>query len=291
MDAVREIFGGDLRDVSLSSLLQLARAEAVSGWIRFQPEGEVGLQSGRVISARCASLSGSDALRELLFRDHGRFVVIRGQPQVVDHIEDVTHVVMDAYRLRDEWARIANLALRCPPSRPWRPTGGPVDSVVAELDGQRPLADIVAAGQPVVTPVVDALITALNAGQLERVRAVPTHQPQSWPPPTPPAIPTSRAAVTVPSLPMRTPAPLSAPSPAPPPPDHPPVAHIPVHPPTPESFYELMDRARSHVRSEDYAAAEAALRRALELRPGDRVARQNLRALTRRRGVCDEPDA
>ncbi|HEY8376189.1 MAG TPA: hypothetical protein VIK91_06855 [Nannocystis sp.] len=149
---------------------------------------------------------------------------------------------MDAYRLRDEWARLANLVLRCPRNRPWQPTGGPVDEVVAGLDGFSTLADVVAARLQFITPVVDPLIAALNEGRLERVPAG--------------------------AAPVR-----SAPG----------IAR--------EDFYELMDRARSHLRSEDYAGAEALLRRALELRPGDRVARQNLRALSRRRGIGHEPGA
>ncbi|MCA9660196.1 MAG: DUF4388 domain-containing protein [Myxococcales bacterium] len=44
-------------------------------------------------------------------------------------------------------------------------------------------------------------------------------------------------------------------------------------------FFTLIDRARDHVRAGDLDSAEVALHRALSLRPGDRLARQNLRRL------------
>ena len=44
-------------------------------------------------------------------------------------------------------------------------------------------------------------------------------------------------------------------------------------------FFTLIDRARDHVRAGDLDSAEVALHLALSLRPGDRLARQNLRRL------------
>lgn len=108
----REIFGGDLRDVSSNSLLLLAHAEAVSGWIRVEPRGAVGLVGGRVVDARSGPRSGVPARREPLFHDAGRFTVVRGEPSGTCIVEDTTAVVMDAYRLRDEWARISSAVLR-----------------------------------------------------------------------------------------------------------------------------------------------------------------------------------
>lgn len=48
-------------------------------------------------------------------------------------------------------------------------------------------------------------------------------------------------------------------------------------------YFELVDRARDLLRTAEFDAAELLLRRALELRPGDRVARQNLQVLAKRR--------
>ncbi|HEY8377277.1 MAG TPA: tetratricopeptide repeat protein, partial [Nannocystis sp.] len=60
-------------------------------------------------------------------------------------------------------------------------------------------------------------------------------------------------------------------------------------PPAPLDFDTLLERARAHVRAGELDAAEALLRRALELRPGDRVAAQNLRVVLRRREAASDP--
>lgn len=285
----KQILGGDLRDVSLSSLLQLARAEGVSGWIRVVGLGEVGLLDGRVVGAQCGVLVGLAALRELLFHDAGRFAVIRGEPAGADIVDDVLPVVMDAYRLRDEWARVANAVLRRAPERPWRPTGGAFDAVVQALDGVSSLADLLARQEGVViTPLIEALLAALNDGVVERVRGA--GQPASTAPPS------------VPPWPLRSPRSVVPPPPVPLPPAASTAAHPAVvattagataatgpanstrEPPAAGDFFELMDRGHTLMRGEHFEAAEEVLRRALELRPGDRVVLQNLRALARRRG-------
>lgn len=274
----REIFGGDLRDVSLNSLLLLARAEAVRGWIRIAPRGEVSLVDGRVVGARCGPLTGADALRELLFHDVGHFALVRGEPSSPCIIEDTTAVVMDAYRLRDEWARLSTAVLRPSSTRAWRPTGGPLDAVVHALDGQRTLADAVAAQDGAVTPYIDPVLAALNDGLIERVRA-PRESSQR----------TDAAGLATPPAPR-----ITSPSPWTPAraagPSHTPPQAVSAQTPAATQstddvdFFELIDRGRAQMRASDYDAAERSLRRALELRPGDRVVMQNLRALAQRRG-------
>ena len=54
--------------------------------------------------------------------------------------------------------------------------------------------------------------------------------------------------------------------------------------------YQLQDLARELLRAAEFAAAEAVLRRALVVRPGDRVVEQNLRVLARRRALRSEGD-
>lgn len=301
----KQIFGGDLRDVSLSSLLQLARAEAVSGWIRVTPRGEVSLIAGKVVGAACGPLHGVAALRELLFLDAGHFVVVRGEPSGTCIVEDTTAVVMDAYRLRDEWARISAAVLRRVPSRPWTPTGGPLDFVIAAIDGQRTIAAVVAQQGGVVTPFVDALIAAMTDGLFERVRA-PREHDRAAAPPAPPAIPPPPAApslspLTAPRVataPLRTSSPPHASGSSRDTPPTVPAQPAPAPAPAPiasaqstedADFFELIDRGRAQMRAAEFDAAERTLRRALELRPGDRVALQNLRALAQRRGATVEP--
>ncbi len=230
--APREILSGDLSDISLTSLLQLAQYEAISGWLRVTRRGEITLHKGQVLDASCGRLTGLEALRELLFHRGDRFSLLRGEPKSQRTIENVTFAVMDAYRLRDEWTRLAGVVLRPGNDQPWRPTGGLLDTIAVHLDGRSTVAEATAAANAngCTTLVLDALLDAINLGLLVRIAA--------------PA-----ARIVEPNL----------------------------------SFFELIDRARVLMRSNNDEAAEHLLRRALELRPDDRVAAQNLRALTQRR--------
>jgi len=231
-----EILSGDLRDISLSSLLQLAQYEGASGWLRVARRGEIALRRGHVLDARCGALGGIEALRELLFHRGGRFSLLRGEPDCPPAVDNVTFAVMDAYRLRDEWTRLADVVLAPASALPWRPTGGLLDSVVVHFDGQRSVADALAAAPDApscTTLLLDALLDALRLGLLRRVTA--------------PVQPASEPEL---------------------------------------DFYELIDRARALMRGANDEAAERLLRRALALRPDDRVAQQNLRALSQRRACA-----
>ncbi|MBK9756276.1 MAG: response regulator [Nannocystis sp.] len=53
-------------------------------------------------------------------------------------------------------------------------------------------------------------------------------------------------------------------------------------------YFELVDHARDLLRVAEFDVAERLLRRALQLRPGDRVVQQNLRVLAKRRGSRPE---
>ncbi len=225
-----EILAGDLSDISLTSLLQLAQYEAISGWLCIARRGEISLSKGHVLDATCGALTGLEALRELVFHRGGRFSLLRGEPKGSRAIENVTFAVMDAYRLRDEWTRIAGVVLRPAGGETWRPTGGLLDTFIVNFDGRRTVAETVAGATGCATLLLDALLDAINLGLLVRVAA-----------PTAPAI--------EPDL----------------------------------NFYELIDRAQALMRRGNYETAEQHLQRALALRPDDRVAQQNLRALTQRR--------
>jgi len=224
-----EILGGDLGDISLTSMLQLAQYEAISGWLCVARRGEIVLGKGQVLDARCGPLTGVEALRELLFHRGGRFSLLRGEPTGARVIENVTFAVMDAYRLRDEWTRIAGLVLRPAGGQMWRPTGGLLDTFVVHFDGQRTVGEAVTVTAGCTTLMLDALLDALHLGLLVRVAA-----------------PAARSD-------------------------------------EPLDFYELIDRAQTLMRGGNYETAERHLQRALALRPDDRVAQQNLRALSQRR--------
>ena len=223
-----EILGGDLFEVSLTSLLYLAQFEALTGWLLVGTRGVITLHKGQPGLICALSLRGADALRELLFHRGGRFSLIRGTPETSeDGLTNLTAVMMDAYRLRDEWTRLSPLVLR--PAGAWQPEG-PLAAVVERLDGRRSLAEAVRELEAPLTPMLDPLLQALARGLLVRIGGA------------------------------RPAAPVEA----------------------SDDFFGLLDRARELTRRGELEAACAALRRALNLRPDDRVAQQNLRTLEQR---------
>lgn len=166
-----EILSGDLSDISLSALLQLAQNEGISGWIEVRRRGAIALRQGHVLDATCGPLVGVEALRELLFHRGGRFSLVRGEPEGPCRIENVTFAMMDAYRLRDEWVRISGAVLVPAYERPWTPSGGQLDQVVGHLDGVRTVAEAVALTSCSATLLLDGLLDALSLGLLRRVTA------------------------------------------------------------------------------------------------------------------------
>ncbi len=170
-----EILGGDLFEIGLTSLLYLAHFETLTGWLVVGTRGIVTLHRGQPGFTRAGSLRGVEALRELLFHRGGRFSLIRGAPELAEQpLDNTTAVMMDAYRLRDEWTRIAPLVLRL--ARPWHATG-PLAATLARLDGRRTLADAARDSDGPLTPQIDPLVQALANGQLERAGSPPAPAP------------------------------------------------------------------------------------------------------------------
>lgn len=170
-----EILQGDLFDVGLAALLQLAQYESLSGWLEVARRGVITLHKGQATGARCGELRGLYALRELLFHRGGRFSLRRGatEPAPGGVVENVTFALMDAYRMRDEFARVSDCTFRPASARPWPAGDAPLDRVVARCDGRRTLAQALqAAGEP-WTPVIDPLLHAIAEGRLERADVIP----------------------------------------------------------------------------------------------------------------------
>jgi len=185
-----EILDGDLLEISLASLLFLVQYEAINGWLTVGARGLVTMTKGHISSARCGALRGHDALRELLFHRGGRFSIVRGELTGVEGppVTNPTLAMMDAYRLRDEWTRLAPQILRVPAARPWRATGNPLDFIITHLDGRRSVAEALRAQDVAQSPLIDPLIEALATGQLERSHSHSNHASSSAAPtPTPAA--------------------------------------------------------------------------------------------------------
>lgn len=242
----REVLCGDLTQVGLANVLQVAQQERISGWVRAVGRGTITLVHGDVVDARCGGSSAGDALRELLFADHGRFLVVAGEPEPAPPMAGFVLAVIDGCRLREEWERLGPAVLSPIDGASWRPTGGAVDVVMRGLDGRRTLEAIVEECGLTPPQVVDGILEALEFGLVSICGKG--------------ARPPARDEASVEAVDAVEPgAPLM-------------------------DFHECLDRGRDALRRRDFAGAEALFERALALRPGDRIAQQNLRRLAEIRG-------
>ena len=165
-----EILAGDLFEISLASLLFLVQYEAINGWLTVARRGVITLNKGHIAAVRCGSLRGHDGLRELLFHRGGHFTIVRGELVASEGpaVNNPTFAMMDAYRLRDEWNRLAPQVLRVPAARPWQATSSPLAATVAQFDGRRSVAEALRSQDGALSPLIDPLLEALAAGLLER---------------------------------------------------------------------------------------------------------------------------
>lgn len=241
----REVLCGDLKQVALANVLQVAQQERISGWVRAVGRGTITLVHGDVVDARCGGSSARDALRELLFADRGRFLVVAGEPEPAPPMAGFVLAVIDGCRLREEWERLGPAVLSPIDGASWRPTGSAVDAVMLGLDGRRTLEAIVEECGLTPPQIVDGILEALEFGLVsicEEARA--------------PARDEARAEA---------------------------AECFGAEAPTVD-VDECLERGRDALRRRDFAGAEAFFERALALRPDDRIAQQNLRRLAAIRG-------
>lgn len=254
----REILRGDLSGFGLIALLQIAEIERIDGWIHVSG-GSIALAAGTVVGASFGAFSGVDALRELLFAAAGRFSMVRGEVTGRDAIADITAEAMESCRRRDEWSRMAAKTLRRSDKGRARPVEGPVGALLSELDGVRTLAEALQRARVTPTQVIDAVVAAVARGELAEIRNVERHtivddddeatERRGPPGGVAGAVVEARDEARDVE-----------------------VADAP-------DFDALMAQSRDARRGGDLEVAEALVRRALALAPGDRVALQNLRRI------------
>lgn len=165
-----EILNGELSEVSLVALLQLCQWERISGWVHVDRRGTITLSEGAAVAATCGALTQVLALRELLFHRGGTFSLHRGEVPTRAPLESVICVAMDAYRLRDEWQRIAHIHLRPAGGRPWTPRGADFDAIVARLQRGATLEEAVTESDAPWTTALEEALEAIAGGHLERVK-------------------------------------------------------------------------------------------------------------------------
>jgi hypothetical protein len=239
---VPEALRGDLAWVSVGGLLQLAESEACSGVVELPGAATVTLRHGRPVDARWGTLTGWPALLQALLTKRGAFRLEVGPPAEPARppLADVSTAVLEGCRLADELDRLAPLRLRPVGALP---AEGVARALAAAMDGDRTVAEVLAR-----SAVPEALAVDVLLGMTERREIVEA---------APPDRERARAAVP-PAIEGAAPA-VAAPA-----------------PPAAPDADELVDRAREAVRGKAFDAAADLFRRALALRPNDRVIAQNL---------------
>ena len=234
----QSILCGELAEMSLSTLLHLMDLESLTGWLVIDGEAWIDFYAGHVTAASRGSLRGPCALREILVCGGSSFEVFRGNPRRKTPMCRVSLIILDALRLREEWLKMEHSVLRLVGDQRWHPTGGGIDALMEQLDGKRTLVELVRRTGLSLGTVVEEIREAKTLGLVEVCE--PCDVPV-----------------------RRTRSPISA--------IHDGVDSAAV------DFFELLDRARASIRRRSFVRAEALLRRALHLRPNDRIVQQNLR--------------
>ncbi len=233
----QSILCGELDEISISTLLHLMELESLTGWVSIDRVAMIDFHAGHVTTASIGSLSGACALQEIVIQGGTTFEVFRGNPRQTTVMCRISLMLLDAFRLRDEWLKIEDSTLRLVGDQRWHPTGRGVDALMEQLDGKRSLADLAGrTGLPLGT-IVEEIIEAKTLGLVEVCEPCNVPKPRKKAPRSG-AIHYGSGGV---------------------------------------DFFELLDRARASIRRRSFAAAEALLSRALNMRPGDRIAQQNLR--------------
>lgn len=302
--AGREILSGEVGPLGLPALLQLVAIERLTGWFRVIGAGVIAFDTGRVVAAEFGALRGRDALRALLFGASGPFTFAPGASTGAPAVAEIAGEALEVCRVRDEWARLGEKVFVVG-------RGAIDDEVVARLaerfDGVRTLHEAAAAAGVLPTLVVDGLLHALGRGALVELRRgsrglsalvdddddaatmrwVDDDEEPHGPPPPPlervrdgadEASQGARGASTGGVEAASGPAVAPAPTPT-----------VEALAPGVVDPGDLVDLARERARAGALIEAEVLLRRAVELRPGDRVAQQNLRRVLALRASGDPP--
>lgn len=161
-----ELLRGQLGPIGLSSLLQLASTEGVSGTLSLGPSASVGLYEGAVVSARHGGARGLEALRMTFLLQVGVFVLTDDAPAERKSFGNSTGLILDGLRFSDEWAEHAALVLAVDPAVSWRPADTAAAEVIGLLQGQLTLAEVISISGHSPARVLDSLREGLRVGAL-----------------------------------------------------------------------------------------------------------------------------
>lgn len=259
-----EAFRGELSSVSLSGLLQLVESESLHGRLDF-PRGALSLCNGLVSGAEYRALTGTQAVVEALIRARGSFVFTTGVDVPQGALGQTLGLVMESCRVMDEFERIGPLHLELADGFDRSAMDNLDLKLFARtLDGTRPTATLIAERDLPLVTTLPWLSMHLESGGLKTAGQTDLAAVDTLLEADAGAAPTENGGSNK--------APAEEPTTAP---------NTPA--PAPQrvdtdgrSFDDLIFEARFQARRRDYGSAEQSLLAALELRPGDRIAAQNL---------------
>lgn len=239
-----DVLRGDLGGVSLASVLQLIELECFCGDLLL-PAGEFRFHNGALVGGTYLALRDADAAVEALVRARGRFSLVAEVRLEQPAIAQISQLVIESCRILDELERLAPARLVVVDRSVAR---GELGRLLDAVPEHGTMAAALVAEELHVVRVLDPLLRAIDQRAVELGPVEP--------------IPLSTLHVGGIDRPRRV---------------APEVAATPPPAPTAgPSFDDLVFDARKHVRNRAWEAAEAALRRALELRPGSPIVSQNL---------------
>lgn len=223
------VLEGDLAHISLSSVLQLAEAESVTGRLTLRETRSIDLLRGVPVAAQLDHITGITAVLDLFTEPGERFSLVLNGAITGRPLGDTLGLILEGCRIADDWARLANLITR-PVNVSEIAVQSPAARVLAKLNGRTTIGEATRQAGVARSDVVDDLTALVEARQL--------------------------LELTTPPPPERDRAPL------------------------PSDYFTALEVGRTALRAGAYDQAEAAFTHALSLRPGDRVAAQNLRRAT-----------
>ncbi len=239
-----EVFSFTLGPVNLGSALMLLESDGLSGVLGAAERVGVSFVGGQIVGASCGPLSGVSALRTLFFLRDLRFSFDQRELPPADPIVAVVRAIIDAARLQDDWGRLGPMVLK--PTIEVASAPGSIQTLLRRLDGVRPLqkATMDLGLSPAV--VVDPVLELLETGKLREVAAQVPQQP--WP-----GLIALRGAQTIAT------------------------AGEGGRNPLDDEYERALEEGRKALKEGDLPNAESAFLLALDLRPDDRIAAQNLR--------------
>lgn len=245
-----ELLRADGRLVRVSTLLQVADLEALTGRIRSGANVEIAFHRGDVVRARAGALSGLAAVYESFVLPHEQIVMERADVEAGAPLGPLIAMIVEGSRLFDEWERLSGMTFTLAGTLP-AGTRPEVQRVATRSEGRRTLAALVDIYGFTRCPLVDPLLGLIESGVLvaSTGSASGAH--------TAPAESGSVQRVMEGSA---------------------------RQPRAEDDFDTLMGNARAQVRAGRYDLARQQFEAALRLRPQDPTVRQNLRRLDQLQG-------